>query len=152
MTPPIRAVAHTGVTVADVDRSIDFWHGALGFEVLFRVEAHGSFAADTTGVPGADIRVAMVSGYGHNIELNQYVGPVDRQAFKPRPCDLGSWHVALMVDDLDEVLATLEAHGFKAVNPPVVIETGPRAGGKAIYTHDPDGTTIELIQPPKSSV
>jgi lactoylglutathione lyase len=152
MTPPALQLAHTGITVADLDRSLAFWNGALGLDVLFRVEAHGAFAATATGVPGADLRVAMLGGHGHTIELIEYVGPPERHVVKPRPCDVGSWHLAFMVDDLDQVLSVLASHGFRAVGPPAVIESGPRAGGLAVYTHDPDGTTVELIQPPKPPV
>ncbi|MFF3372228.1 VOC family protein [Streptomyces sp. NPDC002680] len=151
MTHPALRLAHTGITVADLDRSLAFWNGALGFDVLFRAEADGVFAARATGVPGADLRVAMLDGHGHSIELIEYVGPVERHVLRPRPCDVGSWHVAFMVDDLDQVLSVLESHGFHAVGPAAVIESGPRAGGKAVYTHDPDGTTVELIQPPAGS-
>jgi catechol 2,3-dioxygenase-like lactoylglutathione lyase family enzyme len=151
MTLPAFRLAHTGITVADLDRSLAFWNGALGFEILFRVEADGAFAETATGVPGAELRLAMLDAQGHNIELIEYVAPAERHVMKPRPCDVGSWHVAFMVDDLDEVLSVLESHGFRAVNSPAVIESGPRTGGKAVYTHDPDGTTIELIQPPKPS-
>jgi catechol 2,3-dioxygenase-like lactoylglutathione lyase family enzyme len=149
MNPPALRLAHTGITVTDLERSLAFWSGTLGFEVLFRAEAQGAFAETATGVPGADLRIAMLGGYGHNIELIEYTRPAERQTLKPRPCDVGSWHLAFMVDDLDEVLPVLESHGFQAVNPPAVIESGPRTGGKAVYTHDPDGTTVELIQPPK---
>jgi catechol 2,3-dioxygenase-like lactoylglutathione lyase family enzyme len=149
MTLPILHVAHTGITVADLERSLAFWNGALGFEILFKVEARGSFAETTTGVPNADIRIAMLRGYGHDVELIEYVRPEERQVMRPRPCDVGSWHLALMVDDIDEILSVMQSNGFRAVNAPAVIESGPRAGGKAVYTHDPDGTTIELIQPPK---
>jgi catechol 2,3-dioxygenase-like lactoylglutathione lyase family enzyme len=93
----------------------------------------------------------MVGGYGHNIELVEYVAPDARQVLKPRPCDVGSWHVALMVDDIEDALHALRAHGFDAANPPAVIESGPRKGGKAVYARDPDGTTVELIQPPAVS-
>lgn len=149
MTLPALRLAHTGITVTDLDRSLAFWHGALGFEILFRVEAGGTFAETATGVPGADLRVAMLDCQGHSVELIEYAAPADRDVLKPRPCDVGSWHVAFMVEDLDEVLSVLASHGFRAVGPPAVIESGPRAGGKAVYTHDPDGTTVELIQPPK---
>jgi catechol 2,3-dioxygenase-like lactoylglutathione lyase family enzyme len=145
----ILRVAHTGITVTDLERSLAFWSGALGFEILFRVDAGGAFAETATGVPGAEVRIAMLRGYGHDVELIEYLQPAERTRMKPRPCDVGSWHLALMVDDIDEALALLDAHGFRAANEPAVIESGPRAGGKAIYTHDPDGTAIELIEPPE---
>jgi catechol 2,3-dioxygenase-like lactoylglutathione lyase family enzyme len=127
MNVRIRQVAHTGVTVTNVERSIEFWHGALRFDVRFHADAHATFAETATGVPGAELRIATVGGYGHNIELGEYVALDGRQVLKPRPCDVGSWHVALMVDDIEDVFHALPAHGFDAANPPAVIESGPRS-------------------------
>lgn len=144
-------VSHTGITVADLDRSLEFWSGALGFEVLSRSVASGPHAENVSGVPGAVIKVAMVRGGGHTLELLQYLQPADRQTFRPRSCDVGSWHMALLIDDMQQHLAALAEHGFHPLNPPMAIESGPRAGGQTVYTRDPDGTTIELIQPPRAN-
>lgn len=147
MALAVNQIAHTGITVADLDRSLEFWNGALGFEILVRSSASGPPAESVSGVQGARIELAMVRGGGHTLELLQYVAPDDRKVFRPRSCDVGSWHLALMVDDMDEVLSGLAAHGFEPLNAPSVIETGAQAGRKSVYTRDPDGMTIELIQP-----
>ena len=51
---------------------------------------------------------------GHKIELLEYLAPADRKRANLRPCDVGSVHVALLVDDLDAVLAQIAASGWKA--------------------------------------
>ncbi|MBI4251593.1 MAG: glyoxalase, partial [Candidatus Tectomicrobia bacterium] len=33
--------------------------------------------------------------------------------------------------------------------PPVDINDGPNKGGLVVYMEDPDGNTLELIQPPR---
>lgn len=140
-------VRHTGITVADLDRSLAFWCDALGFEVLSRSTASGPAVGAVPGVPGAKIEIAMVRGGGHTVELLQYIEPGDRQTVRPRSCDVGSWHLALFVEDMDAALAALADHGFQPLNPPVVMETGAQAGRKSVYARDSDGTTIELTQP-----
>jgi catechol 2,3-dioxygenase-like lactoylglutathione lyase family enzyme len=37
--------------------------------------------------------------------------------------------------------------GVAFVNPPVAITEGANRGGYACYFHDPDGITLELLQP-----
>jgi catechol 2,3-dioxygenase-like lactoylglutathione lyase family enzyme len=60
-------------------------------------------------------------------------------------------HVALLVEDLDAVLAQITASGWKAAGRPQTLKTGPNASKRVVYVRDPDGTTIELMQIAKQS-
>src|SRR2546423_12057740 len=106
---PFRVLAadHTGITVSDLERSLVFWRDVLGFELTHRAHQTGELAAEITGVPGAEISIAVVKAPGHKIELLEYHAPADRKQYVDlRPCDVGSVHVALTVDDLEAVLKT----------------------------------------------
>jgi catechol 2,3-dioxygenase-like lactoylglutathione lyase family enzyme len=113
----IIAADHTGITVANLERSLAFWRDVLGFELSHRPHQTGDLAREITGVPGAEISIAVLKGYGHKIELLQYLAPPDRKQADLRPCDVGSVHVALLVDDLDAVLNTIAASGWKDRKP-----------------------------------
>jgi glyoxylase I family protein len=144
----ILAADHTGITVSNLERSLAFWRDVLGFELSHRAHQTGELAAEITGVPGAEILIAVVKAPGHKIELLEYRAPVDRkQEVDLRPCDVGSVHVALTVDNLDAVLETIAASGWKAAGKPQTLTIGPNAGKRVIYVRDPDGTTIEFMQP-----
>jgi catechol 2,3-dioxygenase-like lactoylglutathione lyase family enzyme len=146
----IIAADHTGITVSNLERSLDFWQNVLGFELSHRAHQTGQLAAEITGVAGAEILIAVVKAPGHKIELLEYRAPADRQQHVDlRPCDVGSMHVALTVDNLDAVLDRIEMSGWKAAGTPQTLTTGPNAGKRVIYVRDPDGTTIELMQLPK---
>jgi catechol 2,3-dioxygenase-like lactoylglutathione lyase family enzyme len=99
-------------------------------------------------VPGADISIAVLKGYGHKIELLEYRVPSGRKRVDLRPCDVGSVHVALTVDNIDAVLSTIAASGWRAVGKPQILKAGPNAGKRVVYVRDSDGTTIEFMQPP----
>ena len=144
----IIAADHTGITVSDVERSLAFWRDVLGFELSHRAHQKGELAEQITGVPGAEILIAVVKAPGHKIELLEYRAPADRKRLDARPCDVGSVHVALTVDNLDAILETIAASGWKAAGQPQRLTAGPNAGKRVIYVRDPDGTTIELMQPP----
>ena len=149
-TKPFRIIAadHTGITVANLDRSLAFWQDVLGFELSHRAHQTGDLAREITGVPGAEISIAVLKAPGHKIELLEYHAPSDRKRASLRPCDVGSVHVALTVDNLDAVLSTIAASGWKAAGEPQTLKSGPNAGKRVVYVRDPDGTTIELMQPP----
>jgi catechol 2,3-dioxygenase-like lactoylglutathione lyase family enzyme len=145
----ILAADHTGITVSDLERSLVFWRDVLGFELSHRAHQKGELAEQITGVPGAEILIAVLKAPGHKIELLEYRAPADRRTGNElRPCDVGSVHIALTVDDLDAVLETIAAYGWKAAGNPQTLTVGPNIGKRVIYVRDPDGTTIELMQMP----
>jgi glyoxylase I family protein len=143
----ILAADHTGITVSDIERSLVFWRDVLGFELSHRAHQKGELAEQITGVAGAEILIAVVKAPGHKIELLEYRAPFDRrQRNEVRPCDLGSVHVALTVDNLDAVIETIAASGWKPAGTPQTLTVGPNAGKRVIYVRGPDGTTVELMQ------
>src|SRR5216117_294314 len=95
-TTPFRIVAadHTGFTVTNLDRSLAFWRVVLGFELSHRAHHTGDLASEVTGVPGAEISIAVLKAPGHKIELLEYHAPSDRKRAEFIPCDVGSVHVA----------------------------------------------------------
>ena len=143
-----RAVAHTGMTVRDLDASVGFWCSVLGGQVERQFTLSGAFAARVTGVPHARIRAAVVNLAGHRLELLQYEGPVDRGTVRPRPCDVGSWHLAVEVSDIHAVVGECERYGWAVADSVQTMPGGPRQGTRFAYLHDADGATLELIAPP----
>lgn len=142
---------HTGITVSNLERSLAFWRDVLGFELSHTAHQTGELAEEITGVAGAEIKLAVLKAPGgHKIELLEYLAPPDRKQVAVRPCEVGSLHVALIVNDLDAVLERIAASGWKPAGKPQTLKTGPNAGKRVVYVRDPDGTTIEFMQPPIS--
>ncbi len=146
----ITAADHTGITVSNLERSLHFWQNVLGFEFSHRAHQSGEMAEEITGVKGAELKLAVVKAPGgHKIELLEYLAPAARtKDVDLRPCDVGSVHVALAVDNLDAVLEKIAASGWKAAGKPQTLKTGPNAGKRVVYVRDPDGTTIEFMEMP----
>jgi glyoxylase I family protein len=146
----IIAADHTGITVSKLERSLAFWCDVLGFEVSHTAHQTGEMAKEITGVSGAEIQLAVVKvPGGHKIELLEYLAPPNRKTdVGLRPCDVEHVHVALIVDDLDAVLRRIAVSGWKAAGKPQTLKSGPNAGKRVVYVRDPDGTTIEFMQPP----
>jgi lactoylglutathione lyase len=151
----LREIWHSGLHVADLERSVAFYRDILGLRLVHRQESHSQYIAALVGFPGAHLRVAMLALPGrsasamstHDIELIEYVNP--RGTASPaRRCDPGTAHVAFAVSDIDEVYARLLACGVRFVSPPAHITAGVNTGGACCYFLDPDGHTLELVQPP----
>jgi glyoxylase I family protein len=145
----IIAADHTGITVTNLERSLAFWRDVLGFELSHRAHQTGELASEITGVVGAEILIAVLkTPTGHKLELLEYLAPADSKHVAPRPCDVGSIHVAVTVDNLDAMLRAIAPFGWKAMGTPQTLASGPNAGKRVVYVRDADGTTIELMQPP----
>src|SRR5438445_11958346 len=93
----ILAADHTGITVSNLERSLTFWRDVLGFELSHRAHHTGDLASEGTGVPGADISLAVLKAPGHKSELLEYHAPPERKRVNLIPCDVGSVHVAYTV-------------------------------------------------------
>src|SRR5881392_4064318 len=102
----INAADHAGITVSNLERSLEFWQNVLGFKFSHRAHQTSEMASEITGVAGAEIKLAVVKAPGgHKIELLEYLAPAERKGHVGlRPCDVGFVHVALVVDDLDAIL------------------------------------------------
>ena len=138
---------HTGITVSNLERSLAFWRDVIGFEFSHTAHQKGELAEEITGVKGAEIKLAVLkTPCGHKIELLEYLAPADRKCANLRSCDVGSVHVALLVEDLNAALDRIAVLGWKTAGQPQILTKGPNAGRRVVYVRDPDGTTIEFMQ------
>src|SRR5438874_9864892 len=123
----IIAADHTGITVSNLERSLAFWRDVLGFEFSHSAHQKGEMAEQITGVRGAELKIGVVkSPSGHKIELLEYLAPADRKRDASlRPCDVGHVHIALTVENLEPLLQTIAASGWKAAGQPQTLTAGP---------------------------
>ncbi len=152
-SPKVSGVFHAGVSVADLDRSLEFYVGALGLEIDAERTATEQYLRDMHGLPFTAVRMAFlrVPNSTTQIELLEYQG-VPRSPVRALPCEPGHGHVCFLVDDIDELATRLRAAGYRARSAaPVEITAGPNRGARAIYFEDPDGHPIEFIQRPRTT-
>jgi len=148
----LRGIHHTGYTVSDLDKSLEFYRDLLGLEVIATQEKEAGYLAAIVGYPDAHVRMAhlRVAGSEHVVELFEYLAPTGARPGSLEPCDVGTSHLCLLVDDLPSLYTRLVEVGVDTfVSPPVEVDTGINAGGYALYLRDPDGIPVELFQPPR---
>lgn len=145
----LTSVAHTGFTVSNLDRSLAFYRDLLGMHLAHQQETDAPYVGIVTGFPEARLRIAhlkVTPDDPHTLELLQYVShpgePTDRATNRP-----GNGHLAIRVDDLRAWYERLKAHGVEFRSGPTPVTTGMNIGALALYMRDPDGFTIELVQP-----
>jgi lactoylglutathione lyase len=147
----IDGARHAGITVSDLDRSLDFYCGALGLELLWRRLYEEPEIARIVGVPeatGIEIAMLRVPGSELDVELLEYLG-CERHSGSARPCDYGTGHFCVFVTGIDDLYADLRERGVRFRSEgPVEMTGGANAGGKSLYALDPDGYVFELHQRP----
>ena len=150
----IADVLHFSFTVSDIEASIDWYTRVLGLELVHRQRQENEYTQVLVGIPGAVLEVAQFAVPGvpparstHMLELVEYVTQRGAPLGKLATNSVGCAHLALMVTDIHERHARMCAQGVVFRNPPVAITAGANEGGFACYFHDPDGITLELLQP-----
>src|SRR5262249_42917101 len=104
--PLVRAVESVGMTVADADRSIDFYSRVLSFQKISDVEIEGSSYERLEGVFGLRMRVVSMQLGSEYIELTEYLAPKGRPvATDSHSNDRWFQHIAIITGDMDRAYA-----------------------------------------------
>jgi len=152
-TSAVNAVDVIGMTVGDMDRSIEFFSNVLTFEKVSDVEVSGGDYERLQGIFGLRMRIVQMRLGDESIELTEYLVPRGR----PFPIDTRSndhWfqHIAIIVSDMDEAYRALRRHKVQHASsgPQRLPDWNKNAGGiQAFYFRDPDGHFLEILQFPK---
>lgn len=148
----IKQIAHVGVTVSDLDRSISFYHQILGLDFKGEMVMEGPETDLLFGREGVKARVAYLNGSDHimcpPLELIQFTS---HQAEKEKG-DLfrtSISEICFATDDIYETYKELKAKGVEFLSEPQEFDSTEYGFGKsvAVYFRDPDNMIMELIQP-----
>jgi catechol 2,3-dioxygenase-like lactoylglutathione lyase family enzyme len=151
--PLVEQVGAIGMTVSDMDASIDFYSRVLSFEKVSDVEVTGADYELLQGVFGLRMRVVRMCLGDEFIELTEYLAPKGR----PVPVDSRSndrWfqHIAIITSDMDKAYALLRQNKVEhaSTGPQRLPDWNKNAGGiKAFYFRDPDKHWLEILQFPE---
>lgn len=120
----IKNIDHLVLTVADIEKSIEFYTHILGFEVI------------TFG----DNRKALTFG-NQKINLHQKGKEFEPKAEKPTP---GSADLCFISNtDIDDILEELQQKNIEIIEG-IVDRTGALGKIKSVYFRDPDLNLIEV--------
>ena len=151
--PPLaQAVDSVGMTVSDLDRSIEFYSRVLSFEKVSETEAEGAERERLQGVFGLRTRTARMRLGEESIELTEFLAPKGRP-FPPdtRANDRWFQHIAIITGDMERAYQLLRKHKVRhaSAGPQRLPDWNKSAGGiRAFYFSDPDGHFLEILSFP----
>lgn len=143
---------HVGLTVCDIEESIQFYRDTLGMTLVGRRErVTADYISKQTGYDGVEMSVASfrpTPNSSQSLEIVQYLTqsgePSDQSTNRP-----GNSHLCFLVDNFMNCYVELKEKGVRFKSEPVQITAGPNKGGLVVYFLDPDGHPLEMFQPPQ---
>jgi catechol 2,3-dioxygenase-like lactoylglutathione lyase family enzyme len=147
--PLVKGVDSIGITVSDLDRSVEFYSSVLQFHKVSEVEVDGENYEHLQGVFGLRMRFARMQLGEEVLELTEFLAPKGRPApVDARSNDLWFQHVAIIVSDMDRAYEWLRKHKVQHASsgPQLLPAWNMSAGGiRAFYFRDPDGHPLEIL-------
>lgn len=123
--PAQTRIGHVHLKVSDLQRSIDFYCGLLGFKIMATYGTQAAFIS--------------AGGYHHHIGLNTWhslgVGPAPERA-------PGLYHTAILYPERKDLAAILQR--LLDAQYPGIIGASDHGVSEAIYLNDPDKNGVEL--------
>ena len=130
------AILYTMVRVQDLDRSLRFYCDALGMQKMRRETfADAKFTLVFVGYANSSALIELTYNWGDNSYSH----------------GTGYGHIALEVQDIQQVCNHLSEFGINIVRPPGPMKMAPDETTEReiiAFIEDPDGYRIELIQAP----
>ena len=121
--PGVR-IGHVHLKVADLERSLAFYCGVLGFQLTQRYGPGAAFVS--------------AGGYHHHIGLNTWES---RGGKPPPPGTTGLYHVAILYPDRKALADALR----RLIEHQIPLDGAADHGvSEALYLSDPDGNGLEL--------
>ena len=136
---------NVGIVVEDLATAIEFFR-ALGLELEGRAMVEGEWAGRVTGLGDQRVEIAMLrTPDGHSrLELSRFLTPPVIADHRTAPVNaLGYLRVMFAVDDLDDTLVRVRAHGAELVSSEIVQYEDVY---RLCYIRGPEGLLIGLAQ------
>lgn len=145
----VKKVGAIGITVKNLDRSVQFYTEVLGFKKINERELLGEKYEQLKNVFGLHIRMARLQLGDEYIELTDYLTSGGRSIPEDQHSnDLFFQHIAIVVSNMEKAYRQIKKYNidFVSTEPQTLPKSIPAAEGiKAFYFRDPDNHTLELI-------
>jgi glyoxylase I family protein len=139
-----RGLEHVGLSVSNLDRSIEFYRDVLGFTVERVLDPAPELPlGDVVDMPGCRARIAHLQSAKGMLELFEYQEPRGKTIpADHRQADNGFIHIGFTSGDARAEYLELEKKGVRFLSKPVEF----RPGVWIFYFYGPDGEVCEMRQ------
>ena len=139
----IKEVRHIGIVVNNIENSLKFYRDLLGLKIIKDMDEQGVYIDNMLSLDNVQVKTVKLSADTGNtlIELLDFKSHNDNEV--RNFYTIGASHIALTVDNLEDLYKHLSANNIKFNAPP---QKSPDGIVKVTFCNDPDGTPIELVE------
>ena len=133
-----------GIVVNDLDKTRDFWINTLGFKLHVEALEESPFIDELLAIkdPGLTT-VKLIDSKGFIVELLKFENYQVENSWSGDLKTTGLTHIALTVDNLDELVDDLKKHDYRTLSE---IKISPGKKVKVVFVKGPEATMLELVQ------
>ncbi len=137
----VKKIHHSGITVRNLEESVQFYESVFGFRKIGGVELTVNEEGDMKGV---HIHIAFLKAGEDDLELLEYVQPQAKKVLELNPWDSGVQHLSFKVDKIWEFYSKYK-DSIKFLTPPVDY-ISEEIDTTWTYLKDPNGAILELSE------
>ena len=135
---------HVGIVVNDLDKTRDFWINTLGFKLHIEAKEESPYIDELLAIKDPALTtVKLIDSKGFIIELLKFENYQVENSWSGDIKTIGLTHIALTVDNLDELIAILRKLDYHTISE---IKTSPNKKVKIVFVRGPEGIMLELVQ------
>lgn len=133
-----------GIVVNDLENTRDFWIKTLGFKMHIEAKEESPYIDDLLAIKEPNLTtVKLIDSKGFIIELLKFESYQVDQSWSGDLKTTGLTHIALTVDNLDELVGNLKNQNYQTLSE---IKTSPNKKVKVVFVRGPEAVMLELVQ------
>lgn len=145
----IGRIIHVGVTVTNLEKSMDFYENILGLKLVGKMIMKGKETDALFNMENVEVKIAYYNGSDEilcpPVELLEFSNGVKA------PCSLNQTSISeicFIVKSIDETYKRLKNKGVEFISEPQYFDFTKDGFGKskAVYFKDNDGIVLELME------
>jgi len=135
---------HVGIVVNDLEKTRNFWIKNLGFKLYIEAVEESPYIDELLAIKDPALTtVKLIDLKGFIIELLKFDNHRVDNAWAGDLKTTGLTHIALSVDDLDDLVDNLKKQNYQPLSD---IKISPNKKVKVVFVQGPEAIMLELVQ------
>ncbi len=133
-----------GIVVNDLEKTRDFWINILGFKLHIEAKEETPYIDELLAIRDPALTtVKLIDSNGFIIELLKFENYQIENSWSGNLKTTGLTHIALTVDNLDELVEVLAKDNYQTVSD---IKVSPNGKVKVVFVKGLEGLMLELVE------